>query len=48
MQVGEEPLGARAVVLDQVDRRRDLERGLLPRLSRLPLQQLRQALIVVE
>ena len=48
MRVGQELLGTLSVVLDQVDRRGDLEGGLLPRLPRLPLEQLRDALIVVE
>ena len=48
MRVGQEPLGTLSVVLDQVDRRGDLQAGLLPRLPRLPLEQLRDALIVVE
>ena len=48
MRVGQELLGALSVVLDQVDRKRNLQGGLLPRLSRLALEQLRDALIVVE
>jgi hypothetical protein len=48
MRVGEELLGALSVVLEQVDRDGNLQGGLLPRLSRFPLEQLRDALIVVE
>ena len=48
MRVGQEPLGTLAVVLEQVDRAGDLQGGLLPRLSRLSLEQLSEALIVVE
>ena len=41
MRVGQELLGALSVVLEQVDRDGNLQGGLLPRLSRLPLEQLR-------
>ena len=48
MRVGQELLRALSVVLEQVDRDRNLQGGLLPRLSRLALEQLCEALIVVE
>ena len=48
MRVGQELLGTLSVVLEQVDRAGNLQDGLLPRLSRLPLEQLRDALIVVQ
>ena len=48
MRVGQEPLSPPSVVLEQVDREGTLQGGLPPRLSRLPLEQLGDPLIVVE
>ena len=48
MRVGQEPLGAPSVVLEQVDREGNLQGRLLPRLSRLALEQRGDPFIVVE